>query len=127
MIYTSKILQRKYNNGYRAFLQCDTLVDEGAKRGRSPAQVVQTCEITFGMLSDPAAALAVVEGEEGVASATDASHAYVDMSTVDASTSQRIAGLITAKGGRFVEVRSSSLSLYCDMLIFRIFRSATDS
>lgn len=39
--------------------QCDELVKEGATLGETPAKVVQSCDITFAMLSDPDAALAV--------------------------------------------------------------------
>jgi len=85
--------------------QCDALVAEGAKRGASPAEVVRACDITFGMLSDPAAALAVVEGDTGVARGVSG-RAYVDMSTVDDVTSKRIAEIVTAAGGRYLEASS---------------------
>lgn len=39
--------------------QCDELVAEGAVLGKTPAEVVQACDITFAMLADPAAAEAV--------------------------------------------------------------------
>jgi 3-hydroxyisobutyrate dehydrogenase-like beta-hydroxyacid dehydrogenase len=37
----------------------------------------------------------------------DAGKGYVDMSTVDEQTSQRIGEAVAAKGGRFLEVRGS--------------------
>jgi hypothetical protein len=40
-------------------MQCDELVAEGAIAERTPAELVQKCDITFAMLSDPAAALQV--------------------------------------------------------------------
>jgi hypothetical protein len=40
-----------------SFLQCKALVNEGAVMGSTPAEVVQKCDITFAMLSDPEAAL----------------------------------------------------------------------
>lgn len=70
----------------------------------TPAEVISSCSITFGMLADPAAALAVVEGESGIASAITSGKSYVDVSTVDEQTSQKINELITAAGGRFLEV-----------------------
>ena len=46
--------------------KCDALVGEGAERGGSPAAVVGACDVTFAMLSDPAACRATVFGAEGV-------------------------------------------------------------
>lgn len=40
-------------------MQCDELVAEGAIAERTPAELVSKCDITFAMLSDPAAALQV--------------------------------------------------------------------
>jgi 3-hydroxyisobutyrate dehydrogenase-like beta-hydroxyacid dehydrogenase len=69
----------------------------------TPAEVIRECSVTFAMLADPPAALAVVEGPDGVASAIGPGKAYVDVSTVDEATSQKIAGMITQAGGRFLE------------------------
>lgn len=55
------------------------------------------------MLADPAAAVAVVEGPDGVASAMSAGKAYVDVSTVDEATSRKIRDMVTGAGGRFLE------------------------
>jgi 3-hydroxyisobutyrate dehydrogenase-like beta-hydroxyacid dehydrogenase len=41
----------------------------------------------------------------GVVDGITAGKSYVDMSTVDEATSQQIAAAVTAKGGRFLEVR----------------------
>ncbi len=49
--------------------------------------------------------LQVVFGEKGVLEGLSAGKGYVDMSTVDEGTSQRIAEAVAAKGGRFLEVR----------------------
>lgn len=37
-------------------LQCDLFIQEGARLGRTPAEVVSTCDITFACVSDPKAA-----------------------------------------------------------------------
>lgn len=55
------------------------------------------------MLADPEAALAVVEGPNGIASAMEAGKRYVDVSTVDEACSQKISALVTQAGGRFLE------------------------
>ena len=60
--------------------------------------------------AEPAAALAVAEGPDGIGAGIKANpgKAYVDMSAVDEQTSQMIAALVTSSGGRFLEVRLSS-------------------
>ena len=89
--------------------KCAGLVAAGAKQGETAAAVVASCDITFACVSDPAAALALATCENGVVDGIAAAAAggraagYVDMSTVDAETSQRIAALVTEKGGRFAE------------------------
>lgn len=87
----------------RTLAKCDALKSEGATVGSTPAEVVAACDITFGMLSDPAAATEVALGPGGVAEGISGAKGYVDMSTVDAGTSQAVAAAITAKGGRFLE------------------------
>jgi len=37
-------------------LQCDLFTQEGARLGRTPAEVASTCDITFSCVSDPKAA-----------------------------------------------------------------------
>ena len=54
---------------------------EGATAAASPAAVLAACDITFAMLSDPAAAEAVVFGAGGVLEGVKAGKGYVDMST----------------------------------------------
>lgn len=61
------------------------------------------CDIVFACVSDPAAAKAIVFGEDGVINHVSAGKAYVDMSTVDAQTASEIGNAITKKGGRFLE------------------------
>jgi glyoxylate/succinic semialdehyde reductase len=85
-------------------LQCDDLKAKGAKVASTPAEVMRGCDITFGMLADPVAALAVVEGEDGIAAAAGPGKAYVDVSTVDEATSQKISEMVTKAGGQFLEV-----------------------
>ncbi|MGO3343846.1 MAG: NAD(P)-dependent oxidoreductase [Marinomonas sp.] len=79
------------------------LVTLGAKQGTTPKSVASQCDITFAMVSDPAAALAICQGPEGVAAGIGEGRGYIDMSTVDDTTSQIIADAITQAGGRFLE------------------------
>ncbi|MBF8999707.1 NAD(P)-dependent oxidoreductase [Vibrio nitrifigilis] len=83
--------------------KCAELIALGAKHGDSPKEVAATCDITFAMVSDPAAALAICQGEDGVAAGIGNQRGYVDMSTVDAATSQEIGNAVTQAGGRFLE------------------------
>ncbi|GGN31640.1 MULTISPECIES: NAD(P)-dependent oxidoreductase [Marinomonas] len=83
--------------------KCAELVALGARQGATPKDVAAHCDITFAMVSDPEAALALCQGPDGVAAGIGAGRGYVDMSTVDDITSKTIASLITHTGGRFLE------------------------
>lgn len=86
----------------RTLSKCDELVEHGASVGETPAAVVKKCKYTIAMLSDPAAALAVVFDKDGVLEQINGK-GYIDMSTVDAETSIKISEAIKAKGGDFLE------------------------
>ena len=83
--------------------KCSELVALGAYQGKTPKEVAKTCDITFAIVSDPTAALAICEGPDGVAAGIGEGRSYIDMSTVDDVTSQKISELITKAGGRFLE------------------------
>ncbi|XP_072337827.1 cytokine-like nuclear factor N-PAC isoform X2 [Scyliorhinus torazame] len=76
---------------------------EGARLGRTPAEVVSTCDITLSCISDPKAAKDLVLGPSGVLQGIRPGKCYVDMSTVDPETSTEISQVITSRGGRFLE------------------------
>ncbi|MDN2664109.1 NAD(P)-dependent oxidoreductase [Psychromonas sp. 14N.309.X.WAT.B.A12] len=83
--------------------KCVDLVAQGAKQGSTPREVAETCDITFTIVSDPAAALAICEGPDGIIAGIGEGRSYIDMSTVDDATSQKISAAITEAGGRFLE------------------------
>lgn len=83
--------------------KCSQLVALGAKQGESPKAVAQACDITIAMVSDPAAALNLCMGPDGVAAGIGEGRGYIDMSTVDDETAQTIAQAIQQAGGRFLE------------------------
>ena len=90
----------------RSAAKCEALVAAGGGRvshAATPAAVVAQCAVTFAMLSDPAAAEEVALGAHGVVEGLLPGHSFVDMSTVDAATSTKIATAVAAKGGRFLE------------------------
>uniref|UniRef100_A0A2K5ZM26 Cytokine-like nuclear factor N-PAC n=1 Tax=Mandrillus leucophaeus TaxID=9568 RepID=A0A2K5ZM26_MANLE len=82
---------------------CDLFIQEGARLGRTPAEVVSTCDITFACVSDPKAAKDLVLGPSGVLQGIRPGKCYVDMSTVDADTVTELAQVIVSRGGRFLE------------------------
>ncbi|KAL2766506.1 putative oxidoreductase GLYR1 isoform 4 [Daubentonia madagascariensis] len=83
--------------------KCDLFIQEGARLGRTPAEVVSTCDITFACVSDPKAAKDLVLGPSGVLQGIRPGKCYVDMSTVDADTVAELAQVIVSRGGRFLE------------------------
>jgi 3-hydroxyisobutyrate dehydrogenase-like beta-hydroxyacid dehydrogenase len=83
--------------------KCAELAAFGAKVALTPAQVTGACAITFAMLADPAAAEAVCFGPEGALEGLGEGRGYIDMSTVDAETAEKIAEAVIAQGGRFLE------------------------
>ena len=87
----------------RSAAACDPLREAGATVAGTPAAVAAVCRITFAMLADPEAALAVACGPGGICEGLPAGSGYVDMSTVDASTAEQIAKAVAARGGRFLE------------------------
>lgn len=83
--------------------KCRNLVSLGARQGATPREVVASCDVTFAMLTDPAAAWQVFAGPDGVREGLGTGKAYVDMSTVDAATATAIAKAVSGAGGRFLE------------------------
>ncbi|XP_040212335.1 putative oxidoreductase GLYR1 isoform X3 [Rana temporaria] len=83
--------------------QCDLFIQEGAHLGRTPAEVVSTCDITFACVADPKAAKDLVLGPSGVLQGIRPGKCYVDMSTVDPETVIELAQVIVSRGGRFLE------------------------
>ncbi len=83
--------------------KCRDLAELGATVAATPRQVVEACPVTFAMMADPVAALAVCAGPNGVLAGISAGKGYVDMSTVDAATSAQIAAAVAERGGRFLE------------------------
>lgn len=83
--------------------KCRSLTSLGAQQGKSPSEVVASCDVTFAMLADPDAAWQVFAGPAGVREGLSADTAYVDMSTVDAATASAINEEVAAAGGRFLE------------------------
>ena len=83
--------------------KCAPLLSLGAHQGNSPAEVAAQCDITFAMVSDPAAATSLCFDSGGVLEGIGQGKGYIDISTVDPLTAIRIAGAVESRGGRFLE------------------------
>ena len=83
--------------------KCDALIKKGALHQETPAQVVANSDITFAMVSDPAAAKELCFGKQGVLEGIGKGKGYIDVSTVDPQTSIEISNAIDEKGGRYLE------------------------
>lgn len=83
--------------------KCKNLVAAGAQQVSTPLEVIAAADITFCMVSDPQAALAVCFSPHGVIQGIAPGKSYVDMSTVDPETARKIAISIQARGGEYLE------------------------
>ena len=85
--------------------KCKDFVKAGAKEAMTPGDVIAECDITFSCVSDPQAAKDMVFGNCGVLSEINTVKGYVEMTGIDADTSQDIAEAINLKGGRYLEAQ----------------------
>jgi 3-hydroxyisobutyrate dehydrogenase-like beta-hydroxyacid dehydrogenase len=83
--------------------KCAPLTALGAKMAQNPREVAANCDITIAMLADPAAAREVCFGPDGVLEGIGEGRGYIDMSTVDDTTSRLISEAVIRRGGRFLE------------------------
>lgn len=85
--------------------KCRDFVKVGAVKGQTPADVVAVSDVTFACVADPQAAKDMVFGNCGVLQEMRGGKGYVEMTSIDAETSQDIAEAIMARGGRYVEAQ----------------------
>ncbi|QDG75963.1 NAD(P)-dependent oxidoreductase [Labrenzia sp. PHM005] len=78
-------------------------VANGAKRGESPRQLAETCDVVITCLPSPAACADVVEGPDGILEGIGPGTIWAEMSTTDASEVKRLASLVIANGGEAIE------------------------
>ncbi|KAK8734192.1 hypothetical protein OTU49_006052, partial [Cherax quadricarinatus] len=84
---------------------CGDFVNAGAKEMMTPSDVIAAADITFSCVSDPQVAKNMVFGNCGVLQEISADKGYVEMTGIDAETSQDIAEAIGAQGGRYLEAQ----------------------
>ncbi|EFJ22988.1 hypothetical protein SELMODRAFT_416042 [Selaginella moellendorffii] len=87
----------------RSASKCEALVSEGARRGSTPKNVTEMCDVTFAMLADPVAALEVALGSDGALGGLGPGKGYVDVSTVDAGTTKTVCEAVKSSGSLFLE------------------------
>ena len=103
----------------RTVAKADPLVEQGARRAESPADAARQAEVVLLMVSDPAALLDVVRGDDGVAAAAG-SATVVQMSTVDPKAVSELAGALPEGTpvldapvlGSLTEVESGTLQVF---------------
>lgn len=79
------------------------LLDAGMQWGETPRAVVEASEVTFSMVTNTKAVLAVTGGPEGVIAGLGPGKVYVDMSTVSPATSKELAAQVAAKGAHMLD------------------------
>ncbi|XP_055930029.1 cytokine-like nuclear factor N-PAC [Argiope bruennichi] len=87
--------------------KCVDFAKVGAELAQTPSDVVENCDIIFCCVSGPEASKSVVFGKCGILSGLEksppGSKSYVEMTTLDPTTSIDIAEAINIAGGRYLE------------------------
>jgi 3-hydroxyisobutyrate dehydrogenase-like beta-hydroxyacid dehydrogenase len=82
----------------RTASRADDLVERGASRVGSPAEVWQSAEACITMVADDKAVSAVMVAEDGLVPAAPAGRVVVDMSTISVDASRKIAEAAASAG-----------------------------
>jgi 3-hydroxyisobutyrate dehydrogenase-like beta-hydroxyacid dehydrogenase len=83
--------------------KCAQLADLGAAVADSPRAAAECSDIVMAMMANPEAVKSVRDGSEGIVAGLSPGKGYVDMSTVDAETSQESARLAHRAGALYLE------------------------
>jgi len=84
-------------------LLVEGFVRNGAKRGRSPKELAETCDVVVTCLPSPAACAAVVEGPDGILEGIGPGRIWAEMSTTDSNEIRRLAAKVIATGAEAIE------------------------
>jgi len=110
-IMGSGIVKNLLNSGHSVTIwnrtneKCKDFMKAGAKEAITPGDVIAESDITFSCVADPQVAKDMVFGNCGVLSEINTTKGYVEMTGIDADTSQDIAEAISLKGGRYLEAQ----------------------
>lgn len=105
----SRMVQRLLDAGHqvtgynRTRAKAQWLLDAGMKWGATPRAVAEAAEITFSMVTNTEALIAVTGGDDGVISGLGSDKIYVDMSTVSPAASRAVAQQVKAKGSEMLD------------------------
>ncbi|GFR07010.1 hypothetical protein TNCT_628851 [Trichonephila clavata] len=87
--------------------KCKHVVEAGARKFLTPAELVRHCDIIFCCLSGPRASKSVIYQEDGILQGLEecepGTKSYIEMTSMLPETSQIIAEAVTQKGGRYLE------------------------
>jgi len=81
----------------------DKMVDLGATKGQSPAQMMRDCDAVITCLPSPAASALVMEGEAGLLESMTDGKIWMEMSTTDEAEVKRLGAKVAAKGGAAID------------------------
>ena len=98
------------------------LVDLGMELADTPRAVAEASEVTFSMMANDDALLAVTQGDDGVLAGLGQGKIYVDMSTVSPTASRELAAQVAAKGARMLDatVSGSAVTVEAGQLSFMV-------
>ena len=80
------------------------MLEFGAERGASPADVAARSEIVVSSLPNPAIVEAVALGEDGIIHGAKAGTVYIDMSSIEPNTTRRVGEALAARGVEMLDV-----------------------
>jgi 3-hydroxyisobutyrate dehydrogenase len=87
----------------RTTARMDPLVEAGAERAASPADVADRAPIVMICVSDTPDVEAVVRGEEGILASTSDRTLVVDHSTISPHATRELAAEVAARGGSWID------------------------
>ena len=98
------------------------LVDMGMVLADTPRAVADVSEVTFSMMANDDALLAVTEGDDGVLAGMTSGKVYVDMSTVSPQISRELAARTAGRGAVMLDapVSGSAVTVEAGTLSFMV-------
>ena len=109
--------------GYnRTRARAQWLVDMGMLLADTPRAVADVSEVTFSMMANDDALLAVTEGDDGVMAGMISGKVYVDMSTVSPQVSRELAARTAERGAVMLDapVSGSAVTVEAGTLSFMV-------
>jgi 3-hydroxyisobutyrate dehydrogenase-like beta-hydroxyacid dehydrogenase len=90
--------------GYnRTRSKADRLIKKGMVWADSPREVVESCDVTFTMVTNSAAINAIFDGPDGLLAGLKPGHIHIDISTVSPEVSRALAAKVREKGADMID------------------------